>query len=113
MRAIFFILGLVFVTAVCLLAWQFYATARCNREAARMDVVFTQLSSKLGEHRQAAGQYPNSLAALSFTNPAEAQMLGEIQKIIYQRTASGYTLSYTGFAGYHKSYEFSDERALH
>lgn len=93
--------------------WQFYATARSNRESARMDVVFTQLSSKLDTHKQAAGQYPDSLAVLSFTNLAEVQMLGDVRKIIYQRTASGYTLSYTGFAGYQKSYDFSDTRTPH
>lgn len=76
-----------------------------------MDVVFTQLGSRLDAHRQAAGQYPDSLAALSFTNPAEVRMLADVRKIMYQRTALGYTLSYTGFAGYHKSCDFRDERA--
>ena len=104
---------LLLVAAACLLSWQFYATARSNREAARMDVVFTQLSSKLDTHKRAAGQYPDSLAVLPFTNLTEVQMLGDVRKIIYQRTASGYTLSYTGFAGYHKSHDFSDTRTPH
>jgi hypothetical protein len=78
-----------------------------------MDVVFTQLSSTLDAHKRATGQYPDSLAVLSFTNQGEARMPSDVRKIVYQRTPSGYTLSYTGFAGYHKFYGFSDDRISH
>ncbi len=110
MRTIVNILGVLLAALVCVLAWQFYATSRNNREAARMDAVFESVSRRLNDQRQQAGQYPVSLSALSLTNAGDVELL---RTISYGRTRFGYTLSYTGFAGYHKSYEFSDETGTH
>ncbi len=110
MRMTASIFGLLLVALVCVLAWEFYASARNNREVTRMDAVFKGLSSRLDGYRQTAGQYPASLSALSLTNADDVQLL---RRITYNRSQFGYTLSYTGFAGYHKSYEFSDESRIH
>ncbi len=109
MRIIANIFGLLLVAVACVLAWQLYATSRNHREAARMEVVFENISSRLDECRQMAGQYPASLSALSLTNAVDVELLRIIN---YSRTQFGYTLSYTGFAGYVKSYEFSDETRI-
>ncbi len=91
-------------------AWDIYASAKSQREALRIDALFSQISNRLEARRQAVGQYPGSLGALALTNPVD---VADIQKIVYRQTVSGYALSYTGFGGYHKSSVFSDERKAH
>jgi hypothetical protein len=110
MRAIGYIFGVMVVAMACMFAWNIYPSAKIQREALRTDALFSQISNRLEAHRQTVGQYPDSLAALTLTNPAD---LADIQKIVYRRTGSGYALSYTGFGGYHKSSVFSDERRSH
>jgi hypothetical protein len=85
-----------------------FTSAKNQRGALRTDALFSEVSNRLEAHRKASGQYPDSLAALGVTNPPPD--LADMRKIVYQRTESGYSLSYTGLTGYHKSYVFSDER---
>jgi len=45
-------------------------------------------------------QYPDSIAALSFTNsPRETDILPDLRKIRYRRTESGYSVGWVGDYG--------------
>jgi len=51
----------------------------------------TMLIGKLKNYHRMNGHYPDSTKALSFTNsPQEIQMLPEVRRIQYRRTAQGY-----------------------
>ena len=104
------LIGLVIIALACGVAWQFYASARSHKEAARTDAAFNQVIQRLDAYNRVTGHYPDSLAAITSTNTAEVQLLTDLPKIAYQRTQSGYVLSYTGFAGYRQSHEFRDEK---
>jgi hypothetical protein len=96
-----FLLG-IFVCAIVLpLTWNYVKTVRTQEEQPRITLAEDILTRKLEVYHLAHGCYPDSIAALSFTNTeVEIQTLPEIQKIKYWRTSSGYELKYSSILGY-------------
>ena len=81
-----------------------------DREVRRVDEMFTALRMKLEAHKKQVGRYPDSLAALTFTNSSvEKNIQIDFQKLSYRRIRWGYLLSYRGDSGYTKSEEFTRE----
>jgi len=110
MKVISYVVGVIVVAMACMLGWDLYASAKNQREALRVDGLFTHISNRLDAQKQAAGQYPDSLAALAVTNPDD---VADMRKIVYRRTESGYSLSYAVSGGYRKTSVFSDTTSHH
>jgi hypothetical protein len=96
-----FLLG-IFVCAIVLpLSWNYVKTTRTQAEQSRVTIAEDILTRKLEVYHMAHGSYPDSIAALSFTNSSlEVQVLPDIQQLKYWRTQSGYTIKYSSFLGY-------------
>jgi hypothetical protein len=97
----------IFVCAIVLpMTWNYVKTTRTEEEQSRVTVAEDILTRKLEVYHLAHGCYPDSIAALSFTNSGlEIQMLPEIQQLKYWRTQSGYELKYSSFLGYSSTIE--------
>jgi hypothetical protein len=96
-----FLLG-IFVCAIVLpLTWNYVKATRTQQEQSRVTIAEDILTRKLEIYHLAHGCYPDSVAALSFTNSGlEIQSLPDIQQIKYYRTESGYELKYFSILGY-------------
>ncbi|HXB59110.1 MAG TPA: hypothetical protein VNU95_06080 [Candidatus Acidoferrales bacterium] len=96
-----FLLG-IFVCAIVLpLTWNYVKTTRTQAEQSRVTIAEDILVRKLEVYHMAHGSYPDSIAALSFTNSSlEIQVMPDIQQIKYYRTPSGYELKYSSILGY-------------
>jgi hypothetical protein len=96
-----FLLG-IFVCAIVLpLSWNYVKTTRTQAEQSRVTIAEDILTRKLEVYHMAHGSYPDSIAALSFTNSSlEVQMVPDIQQLKYWHTQSGYTIKYSSFLGY-------------
>jgi hypothetical protein len=96
-----FLLG-IFVCAIVLpLTWNYVKATRTQAEQSRVTIAEDILTRKLEVYHLAHGCYPDSIAALSFTNSGlEIQSLPDIQQIKYRHTQSGYTLKYNSILGY-------------
>jgi hypothetical protein len=96
-----FLLG-IFVCAIVLpMTWNYVKTTRTQQEQSRVTIAEDILVRKLEVYHMAHGSYPDSIAALSFTNSSlEVQMLPDIQQLKYWRTQSGYELKYSSILGY-------------
>src|SRR5215472_16146405 len=102
MRGSHFLL-LIFMGAIALpLGWRFLTDYRTHSEEQRVIVAEKVLVRKLETYQLAYGHYPDSIAALSFTNSAlEKQVLPDVQQLSYERTSSGYTVKYDSLLGFH------------
>jgi hypothetical protein len=96
-----FLLG-IFVCAIVLpLTWNYVKATRTQEEQSRVTIAEDILTRKLEVYHLAHGCYPDSIAALSFTNSGlEVQVLPDIQQIKYRRTQSGYVLKHVSILGY-------------
>jgi hypothetical protein len=92
----------IFVCAIVLpLTWNYVKTTRIQAEQSRVTIAEDILTRKLEVYHMAHGSYPDSIAALTFTNSGlEIQVQPDIQQIKYRRTQTGYTLSYESILGY-------------
>jgi hypothetical protein len=92
----------IFVCAIVLpLTWNYVKTTRIQAEQSRVTIAEDILTRKLEVYHMAHGNYPDSIAALTFTNSGlEIQVQPDIQQIKYQHTQTGYTLSYESILGY-------------
>jgi hypothetical protein len=96
-----FLLGIFLCAIVLPLTWNYVKTTRTQAEQSRVTIAEDILVRKLEAYHMAHGSYPDSIAALSFTNSnLEIQVLPDIQQIKYQHSQSGYTLKYSSILGY-------------
>jgi hypothetical protein len=91
-------IGLAILLAIiAMFVWRCFQDAK----ASRMEIVENKMLERLEACHQANGRYPDSLQALVVTNsPQEIQMLADVGMIDYQRTNSGFILSYKSADGY-------------
>lgn len=97
-----FLFGIFVCVLVLPLSWSYVTGRRTAEEQERIIVAEDILTRKLEMYEMANGHYPESVAALSFTNSdIERESLPSIDQIKYERTPNGYTLRYRDFFGYH------------
>ncbi len=99
-RVIVIVVGLLVLTVAPMLIIDNYKARKCMGEASRMMAVKRVVMEKLEAYQELHGQYPDSIAVLSFTNsPEEIGMLPDLKKIRYRRTKSGYSVGWIGDYG--------------
>jgi hypothetical protein len=98
LRLIHDYLGLaILLVIIAMFVWCCFQAAK----ASRMEIVEKKMLERLEACHQTNGRYPDSLQVLINTNlPQEIQMLADVRMIDYQRTNSGFILSYKSADGY-------------
>ncbi|GDY18759.1 hypothetical protein LBMAG56_01040 [Verrucomicrobiota bacterium] len=100
-RSIVAISGIAVLTVAPMLIVDSYKARKSRQEMSRMMAVKLLVVEKVEAYQRANSHYPDSIAVLSFTNSSqEIEMLPDLEKIRYRRTASGYAVGWDGVYGF-------------
>ena|SRR5215469_16303784 len=102
-RYFLIVFGVGILAIVPFLVTDLSRAQRSQAEFKRMMFVKRAVEEKVETYKQATGHYPDSMAALSFTNsPQEIEMIPDLKKIRYRHTGTSYDVGYDGtYGGYH------------